>query len=120
MRKADKILILVFMIVAVGCAAFFFFGAKKGGFARVSVEGEVKVELPLSEDTVFTVETDEGYNEIKIEEGYVSIHEADCRDQICVEHKRISLTGETIVCLPHKLVVEVVSEQETTFDMVVG
>lgn len=120
MKKADKILILILLIAAVGLGAFFFFSAEKGGFARVSVDGEVKVELPLSEDRVFTVETAQGYNKIKIEQGYVTVYDADCRDQICVEHKRIHLTGESIVCLPHKLVVEIVGEKETEFDMVVG
>ncbi|WP_313529876.1 NusG domain II-containing protein [Anaerotignum sp.] len=120
MKKADKILIIVLLVVAAGLALFFYSRAEEGGFARVLVDGEVKVELPLTEDTVFTVETQQGYNEIKVEGGYVSIQDADCRDQICVEHKKIHLTGETIVCLPHKLVVEIVGEKETEFDMVVG
>ena len=121
MKKADKILILVLLIVAAGFAIFFFTRAEEGGLARVTVDGEVKAELPLSEDTLVRVETDDGhYNVIEVKDGYVSIHEADCRDQICVEHKRIHLTGETIVCLPHKLVVEIVGEKEAEFDMVVG
>lgn len=120
MKKADKILILVLLVAAAGLAFFFFSRAEEGGFARVLVDGEVKVELPLSEDTIFTVKTEQGYNIIKIEGGYASIQDADCRDQICVEHKRIHLTGETIVCLPHKLVIEIVGEKEAEFDMVVG
>jgi len=120
MKKADKILILILLVVAAGLSIFFFTRAEEGGFARVTVDGEVKVELSLTEDTLFTVETEYGYNVIEVEDGFVSIHDADCRDQICVEHKRIHLTGETIVCLPHKLVVEIVGEKETEFDMVVG
>lgn len=120
MKKADKILILVLLIAAAAFSFFFFAKAEAGSFARVTVDGEIKAELPLSEDTIFTVETQEGYNVIKVEGGYASIQDADCRDQICVEHKRIHLTGETIVCLPHKLVVEIVGEKKTEFDMVVG
>lgn len=120
MKKADKILILVLLFLAVGFAVFFFLRADVGGYVRITADGEVKAELPLSEDTLFRVETDTGYNIITVQDGYVSMQEADCRDQICVEHKKIHLTGETIVCLPHKLVVEIVGEKEAEFDMVVG
>jgi hypothetical protein len=120
MKKADKILILVLLLAAIGFALFFFLQAQTGGLARVTVDGEVKAELPLSEDTLFKVETENGYNVIQVQDGYVSIQDADCRDQICVEHKKIHLTGETIVCLPHKLVVEIVGEEKTQYDTVVG
>ena len=39
---------------------------------------------------------------------------ADCPDQICRNHAAISQTGETIVCLPHKAVIEITSETGTT------
>jgi len=35
---------------------------------------------------------------------------ADCKDQICADHKAIEKSGETIVCLPHKVVIEIQSE----------
>lgn len=35
---------------------------------------------------------------------------ADCKDQICADHKAIEKSGETIVCLPHKVVIEIRSE----------
>ncbi len=120
MKKADKILILVLLLAAVGFAFFFFLQAQKGGLVRVTVDGEVKAELPLSEDTLYKVETEYGFNVIEVQDGYVSIQDADCRDQICVEHKKIHLTGETIVCLPHKLVVEIVGEEKAQYDTVVG
>ena len=44
--------------------------------------------------------------------------EADCPDQICVRHKAISKSGESIVCLPHKVVVEISSEEEQDVDIV--
>ena len=37
----------------------------------------------------------------------------NCPDKICVNHAAISKKGETIVCLPHKVVVEVVDENGT-------
>ncbi len=48
----------------------------------------------------------ESYNLLSVENGKVSMEAADCRDQICVRHIPISSHRESIICLPHKLVVE--------------
>lgn len=49
-------------------------------------------------------------NIIVIEKGKVSVIDANCPDKICVEHKEIDSVGETIICLPHKLIVEIVGD----------
>lgn len=46
------------------------------------------------------------YNLLCIAGGKVWMEEADCRDQICVHHKPVSGSRESIICLPHKLVIE--------------
>ena len=40
----------------------------------------------------------------------LTMKKADCKDQICADHKAIEKSGETIVCLPHKVVIEIRSE----------
>ena len=40
------------------------------------------------------------------------MRKADCPDQICKNHKPIRKSGETIVCLPHKAVIEISSEED--------
>ena len=42
--------------------------------------------------------------------------EADCPDKLCVHQKAIERTNETIVCLPHKVVVEIQDAKEADFD----
>ena len=44
--------------------------------------------------------------------------EANCRDLICVHHKAISGNGESIVCMPNRIVVEVVSDEESQLDTI--
>lgn len=46
-------------------------------------------------------------NLIEVANGRIRIKEADCGDQICVRRGWASKNGETIVCLPHKLVIEI-------------
>ena len=120
MKKTDLILIALALVAAAGIWLFYSAGAEKGKMAVVTVNGVTEAEFPLDEAMDTGIHTEWGYNFVHIEYGQVWITEADCRDQICVNHKRIEKVGETIVCLPHKLVVEIVGEGEEAFDMVVG
>ena len=94
--------------------------AEDGGKAVITVDGQVVQELPLDEDTTYQVETPEGYNIVEIKDGWADVIEADCRDGLCADQKRIHKTGETIVCLPHKMVVTIEAGTENTVDAVVG
>ncbi len=87
------------------------FLSPKGEKAVISIDGTVIMEQPLSEDFQLPIQTLEGYNILEIRDGAAYVIEADCRDQICVEHPGISKKGETIVCLPHKLIVEIQTEK---------
>ena len=53
------------------------------------------------------------YNLISVIDGKIAMEAADCKDQICVHHKPISSKGESIICLPHRLVVEIDSGENT-------
>lgn len=77
----------------------------------ITVDGEVYGKYDLSEDQVIEVEKDDFYNRIRIEEGEAYMEEADCPDGYCEEQGKISDRTQTIVCLPHKLVVEVKNAQ---------
>ena len=50
---------------------------------------------------------DGAYNLFSVIDGKVTMVVADCRDQICVNHKPIMSERESIICLPHKLVIEI-------------
>ena len=120
MKKTDLILVVIALIAAAGIWMFYSAGAEKGLTAVVTVDGEWRAELPLDENGDVTIETEWGYNIVYTEGGQAFVTEADCRDQICVDHKKIEKVGETIVCLPHKMVVEIIGEGEAGADLVVG
>jgi Uncharacterized protein conserved in bacteria len=50
---------------------------------------------------------DGDYNLIEVEGTRIRIKDANCGDLICVRRGWASKNGDTIVCLPHKLVIEV-------------
>lgn len=109
------------VLVLAGIIYLVFLGsAEDGGKAVITVDGQVVQELPLDEDTTYQVDTPEGYNIVEIKDGWADVIEADCRDGLCADQKRIHKTGETIVCLPHKMVVTIEAGTENTVDAVVG
>lgn len=57
----------------------------------------------LYENKIITLEG----NTIEIKDGTVDMIDADCKNQICVDHKPISKNGESIICLPNKVIVEI-------------
>ena len=50
--------------------------------------------------------------------GTVKVTDADCPDQLCVRQRSISKNGESIICLPHKLVITIDSPEESDIDAV--
>ena len=119
MKKTDYLLIAAALLAAIGIWFFYSASAKAGGGVEITVDGESKAFLPLKENDSIRIDTEAGYNVITVQDGTVTVTEADCRDQICAEHKKIKKTGETIVCLPHKLVVTITGDKPGDFDAVV-
>ena len=88
-------------------------------FVMVYQDGNQIAEYPLAEDLVKAVSyEEEHYNLLLIENGKVSVSDADCPDQLCVKQRSISKNGESIICLPHRLVVQVESGEERELDAV--
>ena len=85
----------------------------RDGFRRVDA---------LSSRTEYTVRTDSsgenGYNTVVIANGSVDVVQANCSNQVCVDHDPISEVGEQIVCLPHGMVVEIVANENDASELV--
>lgn len=122
-KRLNLILVLAIAAIAcVGLVATRLMGANTiADTATVVIrDGEQNVyELPLSQNTTKSVTTDLGTNLIEIKDGRVHVEEADCPNQDCVHQGWIDAAGEQIVCLPHKLTVDIVdASAETTYDVV--
>ena len=105
--------IAVFLVVCAALSVYIFTSAETGNTAIVTRDGVEICRLDLGEDTEMTL-TDgaEGYNIIVVENGTVRVSEADCPDQICVKQGAIDDDAAPVVCLPHKLVIEVTAESD--------
>lgn len=106
---SDIILIGVLLIVSLSVFLIWYLSGTEGSTALVTVDGKKVGEYSLAIDGVYYV--NDGTNVLVIEDGKAYIREANCPGyQDCVETGKISRVGETIVCLPNKVVVEIVGE----------
>ena len=115
MKKGDIILILLILLVAGSAFGIYrAFTGSGGGEAVVYVDGEEEGRYSLNEDQ--TIEINGGTNTLVIENGSASMEKADCPDQVCVHHRGISRDGESIICLPNRVVISVDSTEQSDLD----
>ena len=106
----EIILVAVILILALGVLLVFHLGGVKGAVVNVIIDGEKAYSFPLGEDLTKTLtfgEHSEFTNVLVIKDGEAYVERANCPDKICVAHRKISKSGETVVCLPHRLVIEI-------------
>lgn len=115
--RNDVVLAAVIVIIAVAVLLLINATKVQGNSVVVKIDGEVTQSYSLSENVEFEIKTgknNENINVVAIENGKVRVTEADCPDGICKEYRPISYVGQTIICLPHKVVVEIVGENTKT------
>ena len=119
--RRDLILLLAVLVIGlIGIVILYTRPAALNGEVEVAVDGEVVMTLPLSEDTEVTIEgVDGGENLLIIQDGTAKIESASCPDGICVRHYAISRDGESIICLPNRVVVTIRGGEKGDVDAVV-
>ena len=106
-HRNDLLLAAALLRLGGAMALLLWLTRQAGGTVSVQVDGEVIMELPLSEDRSLVLGEGERTNTLVIRDGKAQVVEASCPDKICVGQGAIQYTGESIVCLPHKLVITV-------------
>ncbi|MBS5819866.1 MULTISPECIES: NusG domain II-containing protein [Enterococcus] len=115
LRPWDGLIILLLVLLSFAPVVVFSLNRASSSTqeAVLSVDGEEIKTFDLSDKSqTYTYryeEKDGDYNLIEVKDGRIRIKEADCGDQICVRRGWIDQSGETIVCLPHKLLIEIKS-----------
>ena len=113
-RKNDWLLIAVLLVAAAGIYVAIQYYQKvstQNAVAVVTVDGVEYGRYPLSEDHTETIRFEDGsYNRFAILDGYVNMPEASCPDQICVHTGWIDQEHDMIVCMPNKVVVQIVEQ----------
>ena len=100
-------------ILAISAVAsvFLFLPGKEASVAEITSDGAVNRVVNLKADQEFTVPCPGGYNTVTVKGGKIAVTEATCPDQYCVRQGFVN-RGRAIVCLPNKLIISFVGEQE--------
>lgn len=117
-KKRDIILAFVMILLGIVCYGVIRLGQKKGSQVIIYEDQKEIGRYDLNTDTTKEIQTAKGMNILEIKNGMAYVTEADCPDQVCIRMGKISKTGETIVCLPHKLVIQVEGDvgQKSEYD----
>lgn len=116
-KKRDIVLAAVLLILGITCVLIVKYGLKSGNTADVYIDDKLVQTIDMSVDDEYTFQTDKGSNTVEVRNGAVSMKSADCPDKVCVRMGTKNRNGETITCLPHKLVIEVHGGQEQEVDI---
>jgi hypothetical protein len=124
-KKWDVIIIILLIMISFVPYFIFMYNQRNNTgeiYAVISVAGEEYKKIRLDNHTTteeFTVETSEGFNIIKIDGSNIGVIDADCPDKVCILPGLVNKVGERVVCLPHKVVVEIkgtkIQESEEDF-----
>lgn len=118
-RRDIILLVVVLLIGGIFALMMALRPAAGSGIVEITVDGDVYQQLSLLEDA--SVEIDGyggGKNHLVIADGVVHMESASCPDGICVRHRPITKDGESIICLPNRVVVTIHSTEEGSVDAV--
>lgn len=102
LKKGDFAVIFV-ILAAAAVSAFLLLPDKGGDTVVITEDGKAVFEGSLFENRKIELSG----NTVEISGGEVRVIYADCKNQICAEHAPISKKGETIICLPNRVIAEI-------------
>ncbi|ATO50407.1 NusG domain II-containing protein [Brevibacillus laterosporus] len=124
MKRADFILIGIVLVVALAFLVPRYYSADTSEnlhnvhkVAKITVNNQLykTIELTKEEQTI-KVDTEHGQNILKVHDYGIEMVEADCDDKVCLSFGFITDPSQTIVCLPHRVLVEIVSDEGADVD----
>ena len=111
----NDLLLIAGLLAAAGIGLIYLFCFRStGNTVQVTVDGKLYGTYSLAEDRTEEIRSgaDHGQlNRLVIANGKAYMESATCPDGICVDHAPIFRDGESIVCLPQRVVVTVKTKQ---------
>ena len=116
--KSWIILISIVLVLCLGLSVFLLWPRGASTHAQIIRDGQVLYTVDLRIDQQFPItNADGGSNVVTIENGKIAVTEANCPDHYCMQ-RGFCDSGMDIVCLPNRLVIRFVGQQE--IDAVIG
>lgn len=106
-RKRDVLVVAILLFVGVISLLVVLKLQKNGVFVVARINREETLRVSLDKDQSYLIDTEYGVNTLVVQDGEAYVVEADCPDKICEKYKPISKTSESIVCIPHRLIISI-------------
>lgn len=117
-RPRELLFLAALLLTGLILLAVVLLNRQRGAQVRVMIDGASQAVFSLDEDRTYPITTPEGTNLLEIRGGKASITQADCPDGLCVKQGAVRYVGDSIICLPHKLVIEITGEDDMALDAV--
>lgn len=103
LKKGDIIIIISVALALVISIAGLIIFSQQGSTVTIKQNNEIVYSESIGKDNTVTLDG----NTVIIEDGFVYMLNASCKNQVCVNTGKISKKGESIICLPNKVTVEI-------------
>lgn len=106
-KQGDFLIFTLIITVIISVAICFYRAPLSANTVTIYVDSKEYATYVISEGTekIVTVQTDFGYNQVKLQSDTVQIIESDCPNHDCMRMGAISQAGDVLTCLPHKLMI---------------
>jgi hypothetical protein len=115
---ADKILIAGLLILTVLSFPVIKHFQHEGKLVVIEVDGKLVGNFSLGEDRLIPVDGKLGTTRVEIVGNGVRVLDSPCPHKLCVKSGSISRSGETLVCLPNRVVIRIKGKGEPSVDAV--
>ncbi|MBO4392677.1 MAG: NusG domain II-containing protein [Clostridia bacterium] len=109
-RKSDIVLTCAIVVFCAAAALLMFFLRTGGDTVRIYKNGELFAERSLSQDDIINVD---GLMDVVIQNGKVRVENSVCPSGACEHSGSVYKKGESIICLPNKILIKISGEGET-------
>lgn len=107
-KKADIVLFVVLLVLGIGSTVLLTKNISDNAVVEITIDGKNYASMPLDIDDQIHIENEFGINDIVIKDKTVYMQDASCSNKDCVHMGHIQKEGQSIICLPHKLIVTIV------------
>lgn len=109
-RKSDIVLTVSIVAICIVLVILPFFFSRDGSSVSIYVDGRLFAEKNISENSVTDVD---GMMTVVIENGKVYAQNSVCPSGVCEHSLPITKSGDSIICLPNKIMIKISGEGET-------
>lgn len=119
LARRDFLVLFGLAFIGLIIGGFIFVTSKSGENVVVKVDSEVVKTLPLSVDVTYEIKTKSGENTVVIKDHKAYISSATCPDKLCMKMGKIDKSGQSIVCLPNRVIIQI-EGKESDIDTYTG